>query len=111
MHRAQKQYYEKNGFQKEQLNKTSFSSEFPAILGGIGTVNCYDPLPQKNNALCMSNVSYKGEYYLLKDGGKVNSYSWSPNKITLEGESNKFDQLVVNQNYAEGWHVIKNGKY
>src|SRR3989344_750638 len=108
--KAEKQYYDKNGFQKSLTNFTSFSAEFPYISGGWVSINCYEPQPVNISAISYNHPSYRGEYYLLENNGKINREFWSPNKLIFNLQLKKDDFLIINQNYDPGWKVKINSK-
>ena len=104
------EYYDGDGFQKEKTLLTSFSDEFPYLVNGWGTINCYESQPLQISANNSDDYSYRGEFYLLNGNGEIKQQSWSPNKIILNTALSKPDFVIINQNYDPGWNVKINGK-
>lgn len=91
--------------------KNNFYEQYPNFLGNKGTLNCYDrlKLPYAASPKFFSdsepNPDYRGEAYLLNDGGDAQIKFFSPNKIIVKLNAFKKDKLIINQNYDDGWKV------
>lgn len=104
-------FYDKNGLLSNKISlHSSYSDEYPYILNGWGTINCYEPQPVKISASCIGEKSYRGENYLLNSSGILHLKYWSPNKLIINTQTSKKDFLIVNQNYDPGWKATNNGK-
>lgn len=72
---------------------------------GLGSLSCYETHRMPMSPLLRGDLP--AEEYLEKgsaDAGKVERKAWSPNKITLHVELTKPARVLVNQNWAPGWH-------
>jgi hypothetical protein len=73
---------------------------------GIGSLGCYE-----THRLAMSpllRADLPAEEYLApgsSDAGAVKRVSWSPNRIRLHVDVSKPARVLVNQNWAPGWHA------
>ncbi len=87
-----------------------FISQYPNLLQNVGSVNCYErvhpifgatPIIYSNGTLY---PYYNGEAYLFSNN-KTQILEFSPNKFTIEVDTDKEDKLILNQNYFDGWKV------
>jgi hypothetical protein len=72
----------------------------------IGSLGCYETHRLAESTLLRGDL--KQEEYLApdaKDAGTVKRVSWSPNKIVVHAEVSRPARLLVNQNWAPGWHA------
>ena len=88
----------------------SRSSMYPVFLSNSGILDSYEVIHVKRGeVLPVSDPLYKGEAYLAKDKGRVSITFFSPNKIIVDVWAEEADTLVLNQNYYNGWKVVKGG--
>ena len=77
-----------------------------AALSNRGAVNCYTSIKQVKNAIGYNQAHYRGEQYLL-GAGQVLLTNWSPNRLEYEANANGPTQLVINQNFDNGWRLVE----
>lgn len=83
------------------------------FLGNLGTLNCYDRLHPKIEAIPRgidngtSFKDYIGESYIAGTNEIAEIIYFSPNKVTVSLDVNENSILVLNQNYDSGWKVSK----
>ena len=58
------------------------------------------------HAQAYNQPGYQGEQYLLGDG-TVTLSNWTPNALSFEVEVPSPTIMVVNQNYEQGWCLVK----
>jgi hypothetical protein len=87
-------------------NRTgAYSSMHYNLLSNRGTLNPFDPLPHSSFAAGFNEPDYRGELYL--EGNGTASYAlWTPNKLVVHVSVPAQTQLIINQNYDEGWRVL-----
>ncbi len=78
---------------------------FPQIFQNRGIVNGYEAIPIKRHAVPQGDPAYRGEFYLLDQGGELSQKYWSPNKLVFHYNIDRPDVLVVNQNYDKSWRT------
>lgn len=93
--------------------KERYVTHFPNVLQNIGTLNCYERIKPPLGAspyLYEDDLYpyYKGEAYLLRQNISQEIKYWSPNKITVNVETDKDDILILNENYYDGWKADSN---
>jgi hypothetical protein len=81
----------------------AWSDQYLPLLKNTGVVDAYETLPFERYAIAQSDEGYKGEYYLTGSGA-ISLKQWSPNRLVFYVKANNGDQLVINQNFADGWH-------
>ncbi|MDD4909208.1 MAG: hypothetical protein PHR44_00800 [Candidatus Omnitrophica bacterium] len=88
----------------EPLGKRKPSLE--ALMNNRGTFITANYIHPPVRALAYTDLSYRGEIYLLNSHGTVEIRRWSPNtlKLYLQGISGT-DIVVINQNFYPGWRV------
>lgn len=92
-------------FDTNKSRSGSYSSMYYNLLSNRGTLNPFDPLPHSNFATGFNQPGYRGEIYL--EGNGTASYSfWSPNKLVVHVDVPAQTQLIINQNYDQGWRVL-----
>ena len=72
----------------------------------IGSLGCYETHRLAESTLLRGDLPQ--EEYLSQDdaaAGKVKRVSWSPNKIVVHADVSRPARLLVNQNWAPGWHA------
>jgi hypothetical protein len=72
----------------------------------IGSLGCYETHRLAESTLLRGDLPQ--EEYLAPDAadaGKVKRVSWSPNKIVVHADVSRPARLLVNQNWAPGWHA------
>lgn len=72
----------------------------------IGSLGCYETHRLAESTLLRGDL--KQEEYLAPDAadaGTVKRVSWSPNKIVVHADVTRPARLLVNQNWAPGWHA------
>ncbi len=79
---------------------------FMAAKANTGVLSCYEVLGRTANPRGYDQPGYRGEQYLLGDG-MVALTSWTPNRLGYDVVALKPTVLIVNQNYDEGWHLIR----
>ncbi|MBX7086970.1 MAG: hypothetical protein K1X70_11095 [Leptospirales bacterium] len=80
------------------------SAQFAGILNFFSVRDGYDMLNSNTSMPAKGEAFYRGEYY-LEHGSEVKPQLWTPNRIDFEIESEKGDQLVINQNYYSDWRA------
>jgi uncharacterized membrane protein YfhO len=80
-----------------------WSNQYLPLLQNQGVVDAYETIPFQRNTHANTDDSYKGEYY-LSGGGVVSLKKWSPNRLVFHFKGKDKDRLIVNQNFAQGWH-------
>ncbi len=70
-----------------------------------GIIGAYEAIPAVKNAIPYGDPSYRGEFYLLDQGGELSQKYWSPNKLVFHYNIDRPDVLVVNQNYDKSWRT------
>ncbi|MEK6837239.1 MAG: hypothetical protein AABX69_01185, partial [Nanoarchaeota archaeon] len=91
------------------LSSAPYASQYPNLLQGIGTLNCYERLHLKIRPLpqFVDGVPYKGfigNAYIAETNQSLNFSQFSPQKISLKLPEIKSElTLVINQNYYKGW--------
>ena len=85
--------------------QTTFSAMYPAFLRNQGTVRAYEPVPVVPYARPFDHRDYRGEVYLWPPVGQAEFVYWSPNRLIIEVRAERDTRLMVNQNFAPGWHV------
>ncbi len=84
-------------------------AQYPNLLQGIGTLNCYErlhlkirPLPQFVDGIPYNG--FIGNAYIAETNESLNFTFFSPQKISLRlPQFNSASTLVINQNYYKGW--------
>ncbi|MDB5221180.1 MAG: hypothetical protein JWO86_9107 [Myxococcaceae bacterium] len=72
----------------------------------IGSLGCYETHRLAESTLLRGDLPQ--EEYLAPDAadaGTVKRVSWSPNKIVVHADVSRPARLLVNQNWAPGWHA------
>jgi hypothetical protein len=72
----------------------------------IGSLGCYETHRLAESTLLRGDLLQ--EEYLARDAadaGTVKRVSWSPNKIVVHANLSRAARLLVNQNWAPGWHA------
>lgn len=72
----------------------------------IGSLGCYETHRLAESTLLRGDLPQ--EEYLAPDAadaGKVKRVSWSPRKIVVRADLSRPARLLVNQNWAPGWHA------
>ena len=83
-----------------------WSSMYPAFLGNIGTINCYESIKSRpKSAIPRDSDYYKGEVFLQGTDGFAKIINWSPNKLVINFNASGKGYLIINQNYNNGWGV------
>jgi hypothetical protein len=73
---------------------------------GIGSLSCYETNRLAESPLLRGDLP--AEEYLAPDSadaGSVKRLSWSPNTIALHVDVTRPARVLVNQNWAPGWHA------
>ncbi|MBI3036132.1 hypothetical protein HYY73_00010 [Candidatus Woesearchaeota archaeon] len=101
-------------------SSTPYLSQYPDLLQGIGTLNCYERLHLRNRAVPQfidgePYPGFVGNAYIAETNESINFTHFSPQKISLRlssipkaetalGSGNVPElTLVINQNYYKGW--------
>ncbi|MBI2134190.1 hypothetical protein HYU11_05940 [Candidatus Woesearchaeota archaeon] len=90
------------------ISSTPFQSQFPNMLQGIDTVNCYERVHPKINVIPQfydNGSAYEGFIgdAFLAGKNKPFSVAFSQNKASVDVRGSS-GILVINQNYFPGWH-------
>lgn len=85
--------------------------EFPIVSSGLGMRDCTENVLITSYAACLGEKSYKGEVYGVGSKIVVNTYMFSPNKLTLSIDSSGYGSVIINQNYDNGWIALINGAF
>ncbi len=102
--------YDENGPEtpySDQMHLT-YGAGFPAFLTNRGTILSYESMPLPANALPISSPEYRGEVFLEGTTGKASYSLWTPNRLVVDLEASSKGDLIINQNYFQGW-VVKGG--
>lgn len=79
----------------------------PFARAGCGVVNGYGVLPFRKSAVPVSSDKYRGEIFFADaTSGTVRRYRFTARYIEVACETQTGGQLVVNQNWAEGWRAV-----
>jgi len=73
-------------------------------MANMGALECYEYTDIKTNAVGYDQDGYRGEQFLIGPG-TVTLTRWTPNVLSFDLSSPGTNQLVVNQNYNEGWRI------
>src|SRR3990170_53539 len=82
---------------------SSFSSEYPALLANIGTIDCYESAKVPRLAIPNDSPEYLGEVFLSGTSGTVAFTSWTPNRLRISVKAEREGYIIINQNYYKGW--------
>lgn len=89
----------------------SRSSMYPTLLSNSGIINSYEVISIiRGNVKTVKDPDYKGEVHFFNTNNKVESVSFSPNRLKIKTNVEEEDRLVVNQNFYKGWRVKVNEK-
>jgi hypothetical protein len=84
---------------------------FLCFLQNEGLINNYDPMYLPSTAVAAyDDAGYRGEVWLEKGAGTVDTLYWSPNRVTYELKIKGPDVLLVNQRYDPGWRATDGRK-
>ena len=87
-----------------QFGYGGWSAMHPVLLENKGTVNGYESIPVKRDAVTPENdKDYKGEFFLQQGNGDVQLSYWSPNKLIFQSNLIAPDTLIINQNFDKNW--------
>lgn len=83
----------------------NFKRMYESIVNNQGVVYGYDSIGNQIETKVMPRElpEYEGEYFLVKDSGKVRNFVFSPNRLEFKLDLVGDDILVINQNYFPGW--------
>ena len=73
---------------------------------GLGSLSCYETHRLAESTLLRGDLA--AEEYLAPDSadaGSVKRVAWSPNRIDLHVDVSRPARVLVNQNWAPGWHA------
>ena len=84
----------------------AWSNQYLPLLQNKGVVDAYETIPFQRHALSITDPNYNGEYYFLGNGTAALQH-WSPNKSIFKIKAQENGKLVINQNFAAGWHVTR----
>ena len=93
----------------QMLSSAPELAQYPNLLQGIGTLNCYERLHLKIRPLpqFVDGVPYPGfigNAYIAETNQSLNFSHFSPQKISVKLQQiNSASTLVINQNYYKGW--------
>ncbi|MBI2549907.1 hypothetical protein HYV83_01875 [Candidatus Woesearchaeota archaeon] len=93
----------------QMLTSAPYFSQYPNLLQGIGTLNCYERLHIKTRALpqFVDGIPYNafiGNAYIAETNQSLNFTRFSPQRISVKlPEIGSESTLVINQNYYKGW--------
>ena len=85
-------------------------AQYPNLLQGIGTINCYERLRLKTRALpqFVDGIPYGGfigNAYIAETNESLNFTRFAPQKISLKlPQIKSASTLVINENYYKGWN-------
>ncbi len=104
-----RQRYDKiNFYEDKDINR---SSQYPVFLSHSGILDAYECVQVKRGDVrALTDPGYRGEIYFKDNKGDILSQQFSPNKITVDIETEEQDVLVINQNYYRGWRLRYNGR-
>lgn len=104
----------------QMLSSAPYISQYPNLLQGIGTLNCYERLHLRIRAIPqlvddVPSSGFVGNAFIAETNESLNFTSFSPQTVSLQlsgvpkaeagltGGNFSELTLVVNQNYYEGW--------
>jgi len=83
-----------------------FGHMFMGAKANMGVMSCYEVLGRTANPRGYDQPGYRGEQYLLGPGTATLT-NWTPNELSYNVLAPGPTVLIVNQNYDEGWHLIR----
>ncbi|MGD0075263.1 MAG: hypothetical protein ABSD31_13130 [Candidatus Binataceae bacterium] len=83
-----------------------FGHMFMGAKANTGILSCYEVLGPRVSPRGYDQPGYRGEQYLL-GSGTVTLARWTPNQLSYDVLAPRPTVLIVNQNYDEGWHLIR----
>ena len=103
--------YDALGWRRDDSNPlySTLSGVYPAFLANRGSTRGYEVVPVPSRAAYLRGDGYQGELYLAGAEGQVRFGAWSPNRMVIEVASESGGTVVVNQNHAPGWRVVRHG--
>ena len=103
--------YDARGWRREDSNPlySTLSGVYPAFLSHRGSTRGYEVVPVPSRAAFARRADYRGEVYLDGTGGYVAFERWSPNRLVLDVRAEGVGTVIVNQNHAPGWRVVRYG--
>ena len=83
----------------------NFKKMYESTVNNQGVVYGYDSIGNqiKTKVIPREQAGYKGEYFLVKDSGKIKNFFFSPNRLKFKLALDDDNVLVINQNYFPGW--------
>ena len=77
---------------------------YARLLSNSGTIDGYENLSVTRGHIRLTDdPDYRGEAYLQSGRGAVELVRWTMSRVTLRIEPAGPDELVLNQNYDDGW--------
>jgi hypothetical protein len=103
--------YDARGWRRRNSNPlySTLSGVYPAFPSNRGSTRGYEVVPIPSRAAFPRGRGYRGEVYLEGTGGRVDFRSWSPNQLVLDVKAERAGTVVVNQNHAPGWRLLRYG--
>lgn len=103
--------YDAKGWRRDDSDPlhSTLSGVYPAFLAHRGSTRGYEVVPVPSRAASLRGQGYRGEVYLEGTGGEVAFAAWSPNRVVIDVRSEGTGMVVVNQNHAPGWRVLRHG--
>jgi hypothetical protein len=85
-----------------------YSAHYPYLLGNSGVIRGYENVAVKPGKVRItSDPDYRGEAYLENSQGTAKITDWSMSRVRVGLDVKAPDRLVLNQNYFQGWKVIR----
>ena len=80
------------------------------LLSNSGTLNAYENLAvTRGHIREADDPGYKGEAYLASGRGTATIVKWTMTSVTVRVATEGPDELVLNQNFDNGWRVRRHG--
>jgi hypothetical protein len=88
-----------------RYNGVDYNRAYTSAKSGYGTFSYCSPLSPKPAVFAVEHGEYTSYATLNPPNGTLEITKWSPNKITITANTTQTSKLVLNTNYAKGWHV------
>ena len=92
------------------LQEPYAAAMYENLLRGQGAVDTYDAVHLPIRARAVGDPDYRGEVFLAGGAGRAALRRFTPNRLTLDVDAAQPNLVVVNQNAARGWWVVRVGR-
>lgn len=88
-----------------------YSAHYPYLRSNSGVIREYENIAvERGKVRITADPDYCGEAYLEDSRGTAEILDWSMSRVRVCLDVKARDRLVLNQNYFEGWKVIRRGE-